>query len=288
MDTPAIPASSTLLSFEGTLGSDEAEGLLLSMRGMADKGQISRAAFRVFVELLQNVRLHGCGACSLNVWHENGLLHIETRNEASESDIGRAKERVEEANLNNERLSAIIHERRLLPHSENECGAGLGLFEIRRLGATDLQIATQEAKDAKSVLVIRASVEHKSLLVTDLQLQATSTTPRVSLPSEGNEAWIEGNCYPENAFSFFEPILSWLRNYRADGGKKMRLNVKLDYFNTSSSKCLLDLFQILQEANAEGASFSVCWLYCEDDPDMRENGEEFAQDLKLPFEIRAY
>ena len=68
----------------------------------------------------------------------------------------------------------------------------------------------------------------------------------------------------------------------------MTLNVKLDYFNTSSSKCLLDLFQILQEANAEGAQFRVTWLYCQDDPDMRENGEEFAQDLKLPFEIKGY
>jgi len=124
--------------------------------------------------------------------------------------------------------------------------------------------------------------------VTDLQLPATSTTPRVQLPGEGVNGWIEGNCYPENATAFFDPVLSWLRNYRKDGGRRMTLNVKLDYFNTSSSKCLLDLFQLLQEANAEGTQLRVCWLYCQDDPDMRENGEEFAHDLKLPFEIRAY
>ena len=124
--------------------------------------------------------------------------------------------------------------------------------------------------------------------MTDLQLLATNTTPRILLPSKGSEGWIEGNCYPENAFAFFEPVLSWLRNFRKDGGKGMTINVKLDYFNTSSSKCLLDLFQFLQDANAEGAQFGVRWLYCQDDPDMRENGEEFAKDIKLPFEIKAY
>lgn len=124
--------------------------------------------------------------------------------------------------------------------------------------------------------------------MTDLQLQATGTTPRVFLPGTATEGWIEGNCYPENAFGFFEPILAWLRNYRRDGGRRMTLNVKLDYFNTSSSKCLLDLFQSLQEANAEGAQMNLVWHYCQDDPDMRDTGEEFAQDLKLPFEIRPY
>jgi hypothetical protein len=124
--------------------------------------------------------------------------------------------------------------------------------------------------------------------VTDLQLNPTSTTPRVNLPSSGLDGWIEGNCYPENAFAFFEPILSWLRNYRKDGGKRMTVNIKLDYFNTSSSKCLLDLFQLLQDANHEGSQFSVCWHYCQDDLDMRDSGEEFSQDLKLPFELKGY
>lgn len=124
--------------------------------------------------------------------------------------------------------------------------------------------------------------------MTDLQLQASGTTPKVSLPSNGGEGRIEGNCYPENAFSFFEPILAWVRNFRRDGGTRLVLDIKLDYFNTSSSKCLLDLFQALQDANAEGANTSVRWLYCQDDPDMRENGEEFAHGLKLPFEIKAY
>lgn len=124
--------------------------------------------------------------------------------------------------------------------------------------------------------------------MTDLQLQATNTTPKVTLPSKGGDGSIEGNCYPENAFAFFEPVLSWLRNFRKDGGARMTISVKLDYFNTSSSKCLLDLFQYLQDANAEGAQFRVRWLYCQDDPDMRENGEEFAEGLTLPFEIKAY
>lgn len=124
--------------------------------------------------------------------------------------------------------------------------------------------------------------------MTDLQLQATNTTPRIDLPSKGGEGWIEGNCYPENAFAFFEPVMSWLRNFRKDGGTRMTVNIKLDYFNTSSSKCLLDLFQLLQDANAEGTQFRVSWLYCQDDPDMRDNGEEFAQGLKLPFEIKGY
>jgi hypothetical protein len=124
--------------------------------------------------------------------------------------------------------------------------------------------------------------------VTDLELQPTGSTPRILLPGTAADGWIEGNCYPENAFAFFEPVMAWLREYRKVSGRRLTLNVKLDYFNTSSSKCLLDLFSSLQDAKAEGGEMRIVWHYCQDDSDMRESGEEFAQDLKIPFELRPY
>ncbi len=98
---------------------------------------------------------------------------------------------------------------------------------------------------------------------------------------------IDGECYPENAVEFFDPILAALRQYIDEEKRPLTLDIKLQYFNSSSSKCLLDLFEILDEHHASGGEVSVYWRYQEDDEDIRESGEDFAEDLKLPFHIIA-
>ena len=48
----------------------------------------------------------------------------------------------------------------------------------------------------------------------------------------------------------------------------MIVQVQLEYFNTSSSKCLLDLFKKLEALD----SLSVHWYFDSDDEDMLEAG----------------
>ena len=63
------------------------------------------------------------------------------------------------------------------------------------------------------------------------------------------------------------------------------VNVRLEYFNTSSSKCLLDLFKKLERMNGDTSSVSVHWYYEVDDEDMAEAGEDYQAIIKLPFKM---
>jgi hypothetical protein len=121
-----------------------------------------------------------------------------------------------------------------------------------------------------------------------LQLEGTSSTPKVQLDSDLGKLNFEGVCYPENAFIFFEPILAWIEAFIRESRKPLLVDFKLDYFNTSSSKCLLDLMEILQRYHKEGGKVRIIWRYCEDDEDIHESGREFAEDLELDFEFSPY
>ena len=276
----------------GPLAEADAALLYKEVRQWVESGLASRALPTLVIELTQNMRLHGDSNGTLTVHREGDYWLLESRNEAGEAHTRRALDIASAANSRSPaQLREAIRAQRLRPHPDGEPGAGLGLLEMRRITQQPVEAAVVPPSHGggKSMLVIKLRLAHKPP-VADLDLPASMTTPKVHLPARGGEAWIAGACYPENAFAFFQPIFDWLRALRAAGGigRKLELNIKLDYFNTSSSKCLLDLFQMLQEANAEGLDTAVRWHYCEDDSDMQETGEEFAQDLSLPFDLVPY
>lgn len=261
-------------------------------REAVNAGAAPRALVTALVELTQNLRIHGGADGQVSVRREAAGWTLETRNCVEPSIAEHVLEAVAAVNAcDANSLHSLMRERRRAPLQPGAKGAGLGLLQLRRIatGPLSVRVIPPCGGEGKSGLVITMYLAHKNP-VTDLDLAATVTTPKVHLPARGGEAWMSGACYPENAFSFFQPIFEWLRTFRSEGGKgrALEFNVKLDYFNTSSSKCLLDLFQTLQEAQKEGADTLVRWHYCEDDNDMRDSGEEFAQDLSLRFDLVPY
>ena len=98
-----------------------------------------------------------------------------------------------------------------------------------------------------------------------------------------------GKCIPENSRLFFQPIYDWLRIYANAPAASTTLNVQLDYFNTSSAKCLVDLFRMLDQLQQSQVSQVIInWSYHEDDTDMLEVGEDFQKLLKTTFNFIAF
>jgi hypothetical protein len=56
--------------------------------------------------------------------------------------------------------------------------------------------------------------------------------------------------------------------------------MELIYFNSSSSKVLMDFCDVLEEAANSGKNVTVNWIYEEDDEDALEFGEEFQEELE--------
>lgn len=120
-----------------------------------------------------------------------------------------------------------------------------------------------------------------------LCISRTKYTPEVNMDSDLHSVSFAGNCYPENAVEFFEPILEWLREYIREH-ENIEVDFKVNYFNTSSSKCFLIILEILEAFSASGGKVMVNWYYREDDEDMLESGEELFFGVSIPHKIIPY
>lgn len=121
-----------------------------------------------------------------------------------------------------------------------------------------------------------------------IKIKGTDDTPSVTLDSASNVFEIAGRSLPEDVASFYNPILEWLDKYTQSANPKTVFNFKLVYFNTASSKLLLDILMKLEELSKTGKEVLVKWHYSEDDEDMKEAGEEYADIVDVPFEQISY
>ena len=111
-----------------------------------------------------------------------------------------------------------------------------------------------------------------------LNIEATKQTPKVSFDPENHIFEIKGESYPENTALFVNPIFVWLKKYlgQLEEDQTFTVNINLTYFNSSSSKKLLDLFEELERAvKKNGKDIIVNWIYDAKDDNTEESGEEF-------------
>ncbi len=122
-----------------------------------------------------------------------------------------------------------------------------------------------------------------------LVIVETESTPKVHFDVETRVFEISGCSLPVDAASFYRPILTWLEEFSVKQVSDMLVKCRLDYFNTSSSKLILDLFRAIDKIAKSGTTTKVIWYYEDDDEDMQEAGETYAQIFPgVPFEYEAY
>ena len=99
---------------------------------------------------------------------------------------------------------------------------------------------------------------------------------------------MEGDSYPENTSNFFDDVLEWVNEYIKNNKEKTTINIKFNYFNTSTSKALLDIIDIFEEKFKQGIPVELNWYYTEENETIYESGEEFAEDISFPFNFITY
>ncbi|PCI25321.1 MAG: hypothetical protein COB67_10800 [SAR324 cluster bacterium] len=114
----------------------------------------------------------------------------------------------------------------------------------------------------------------------NLQIDATKFTPQIFFDVTSQVLEIRGKSYPENTAEFYEPVFEWIKRYLVEiGNIPFTVNIQLDYFNSSSSKVLMDLFDLLDNKAREMSEVTINWYYDEEDDIFLEHGEEFQEDL---------
>lgn len=122
----------------------------------------------------------------------------------------------------------------------------------------------------------------------NITLPATERSPQVDFDFQGHRLTLSGESYPEDAASFFGPLLEALKAYLDNpGSEQVVFDVKLAYFNSSSAKALMNIFQMLEDSAEQGRPILVNWHYHPDDDTMEEFGEDFAEDFRAAeFKMR--
>lgn len=110
-----------------------------------------------------------------------------------------------------------------------------------------------------------------------IKIQGTEKTPTVNCDAASGEISLTGICVPEDAISFFTPIKDWIEDYIKDPKDQTDFTIDLQYFNTSTSRILLNIFRLMMGLNDKGHQLQILWVYEEDDWDMKEAGEDYME-----------
>lgn len=122
----------------------------------------------------------------------------------------------------------------------------------------------------------------------DLHIKGSKQIPEITFMFKSGNLEISGRSIPENSFEFYNPIIEWMNKYSENPNKQTKVKIYLEYYNTSSSKYLFDIFRKLENIHNEDNDNIVVveWYYDKDVDEMIEMGEDFSDLIKVPFEIK--
>lgn len=103
------------------------------------------------------------------------------------------------------------------------------------------------------------------------KLERTSRTPFVLMDPVKGLIEIKGISIPNNSYDFFMPLFERVERYVQTPISKTVVNLELEYFNTSTSKALLELFKKLSVL----ANVQFNWHYDNEDEEMLEFGKNY-------------
>ena len=116
-----------------------------------------------------------------------------------------------------------------------------------------------------------------------LIIKKTEDTPAVHLDKNEGVFEFSGKSLPEDVTSFYGPVFDWIAQYGEAPNSTTKVVFKMTYFNTASSKIILDILMKLEEIQEAGNEILIEWHYEEDDEDMQEAGEEYSEIVEVPF-----
>lgn len=120
----------------------------------------------------------------------------------------------------------------------------------------------------------------------NLHIDQTQNTPLINCDTNTNSISIEGESRPENVRAFYSSLFEWIDNYEkliyyavslSSNEKKIELNFKLEYFNSSSLKIFMEVIDRLQKVEKGSDKITLCinWFHEDDDEDILDSGKEF-------------
>jgi hypothetical protein len=119
------------------------------------------------------------------------------------------------------------------------------------------------------------------------EIKGSPYYPSVRFNAETGVCEIRGESYMEETYKFYEPLVTWIKEY-IEQKKPLEINFKLTYFNTNSSRLILDILDMVRKYQESGGTVTVNWYYDKKDPDMVEEVEDFILESGMNINLICY
>jgi hypothetical protein len=130
---------------------------------------------------------------------------------------------------------------------------------------------------------LASKINAHSIVPPRMEILATDCTPRVILNAAENRIEIEGISMSLQPQKFFRPVFHWLEKIKEHRPKELSIHVNLSFFNTYTSKVILNIFQKVMELEKEKTALRIYWYFEEGDHEMKDAGESYESILGKEF-----
>ncbi len=128
-------------------------------------------------------------------------------------------------------------------------------------------------------------------------IEATEFTPEILFDLEKRKLSFKGVSRPEDVFKFYQPAIKWLKELEDNIKNRtdtryvipvLHVEFRLMYFNSASSKMLLQMLEIIKHINQMGIEVNIDWYYDVNDEAMYDDGNDLSEAVDLPFNFHPY
>lgn len=111
----------------------------------------------------------------------------------------------------------------------------------------------------------------------------TKRTPHVYFDLDDGILKLTGRSLPQYANDFYFPLMRQIDEYISKPANPTKLIFDLEYIDSSSSQFILAIIYRMKKVKAAKKELQVIWNYMEDDQDILEVGETYAELSGLDF-----
>lgn len=250
--------------------------------------------FSLMIELMQNVVKHADDVTIDDVKGKHSVFFITNNNDEISINAGNfiKTSKVKELKSHLDNINEMTHNELNKFHfdtlvnykTEKEISYGLGLLDMRIKSRNKLFYNFQEVDDGFSFFAIRVRLSQEIKRKRVLNIDATQNTPKVILDEKNGLFNFCGNSYPEDAESFYKPIIEWIEKYAQNPRLFTMFEFKFNLLSTSSKKQLIKTFNTIEKI-AKSSAVVVKWFYDPNDEDALNFGMEFSKLFNIDFKL---
>ncbi|MGD0755067.1 MAG: SiaB family protein kinase [Bacteroidales bacterium] len=296
-----LQESGTFLSYKGQIDFNTINLLLKKLKKIPIfenlKKTSAKKVYSILSECLDNISkyslkkpgLSGIAQPSISLGLQNNKIIIKTSNPVSEEKINNLDRKLKQINdLDEETIRALYDERINQESKTEESGAGLGFILMVLKSGNKIEYKFTRANEGYYYFELQIPVNES--IGRKLIIDKTIYSPAVTFDPDKNIFEISGESRPFDVPRFYEILLKWLDEYSLHlnnsntNQEPIIFNFNFEYYNSLSSKYILDFCKKLANLRIDGKNINIKWHYEEDDMDMLEAGKEMSRISKFPFE----